>query len=300
MESTFRHVKRLSGRWHRLVGVVASLAIVAACRSDAEGSEPALAEVPENPVASALVLPLDAYSATVEDRQTLEYAEDIAAQPCFADAGIPWEVVPRQDPGITQNGLRYGLNDPLLAAEQGYFVPHSTVAQELLSANRAAADAPPEVLQACLATARAEVGTSEVMVQDLAYVEELARSAWEAAEADSRVQRALTEWSECMADEGFAAADQPDTFAEGVMADRPPSGETEDPVIADAERTAATTDVACKQEVNLVGIWFAVESAYQEQLIEENSEGLEEARDRKNEALERAASIVTTAGDGAG
>jgi hypothetical protein len=37
---------------------------------------------------------------------------------------------------------------------------------------------------------------------------------------------------------------------------------------------AATRDVACKRRVNLVGVWAAVETAYQKRLIEENAETL--------------------------
>lgn len=48
--------------------------------------------------------------------------------------------------------------------------------------------------------------------------------------------------------------------------------------VGEEEIAVAEADVACKQEVNLVGIWFAVESAYQRRTIQQNAEDLEPHR----------------------
>jgi hypothetical protein len=41
-----------------------------------------------------------------------------------------------------------------------------------------------------------------------------------------------------------------------------------------AEIATAKADVACKQQTNLVGIWFTVESAHQRTLIIQNTTAL--------------------------
>jgi hypothetical protein len=40
----------------------------------------------------------------------------------------------------------------------------------------------------------------------------------------------------------------------------------------DTEIATATADVGCKIETNLVGVWSAVEAAYQRRIIEQNPE----------------------------
>jgi hypothetical protein len=43
---------------------------------------------------------------------------------------------------------------------------------------------------------------------------------------------------------------------------------------SDPEIATATADVGCREDANLVGLWYAVETAHQTRLIEENSEQL--------------------------
>ena len=80
--------------------------------------------------------------------------------------------------------------------------------------------------------------------------------------ADPRVTSVITAWSACMRSHGYsldsplaAAADLPS------MDDAEPSP---------TEIARAEADVACKADTNLVGIWFAVESDYENAAIHSN------------------------------
>lgn len=54
-----------------------------------------------------------------------------------------------------------------------------------------------------------------------------------------------------------------------------------------AEIAQAETDVACKNQTNLVGVWFAVESGYQHIAIARNAERLDTIRREHDEEAAR-------------
>ena len=103
------------------------------------------------------------------------------------------------------------------------------------------------------------------------------------AEQDDRLLAAFKLWSGCMARAGFsysqpwAANDQ---------------GRWKDPRSRDEQILTATADVACKHEVNLVGIWVAVESAYQRQLMQAHGNALADARQRLEAQRETALKVL--------
>lgn len=96
------------------------------------------------------------------------------------------------------------------------------------------------------------------------------------AAADARMQRAEAEWSDCMREAGYRyerpleAGSERYRESDGDGAwDRPASPEE----IADA-----VANVECKIETNLVGVWVAVMSEYQQQHIQEHWEELQQLR----------------------
>ncbi len=52
-------------------------------------------------------------------------------------------------------------------------------------------------------------------------------------------------------------------------------------------------DVACKKKTNLVGTYYAVQSAYQRRLVEEHAETLNLARQQLRDRLRLAASLTS-------
>ncbi|MCY0953561.1 hypothetical protein [Streptomyces sp. H27-S2] len=90
--------------------------------------------------------------------------------------------------------------------------------------------------------------------------------AHERSERDSRVVAVLAAWSACMEKSGYGGIRTPyDVVEEAGLADDKGGPRAV---------TAARADVACKSEVNLVGVRAAVEKAYQERLVEEHAETL--------------------------
>lgn len=130
-------------------------------------------------------------------------------------------------------------------------------------------------------------------VYDYAYAHELAEEPYFLAlEEDSRVAAATEAWSACMADRGYDYDTPEDPFvdpawyvvgSDGTIDEsRPPKPE---------EIVTAVADVECKQVVNYLGVRVAVESAYQEQVIEEHFQDLEVNYRNAQAMLERANAV---------
>jgi hypothetical protein len=87
-----------------------------------------------------------------------------------------------------------------------------------------------------------------------------------ASAADPRVTGVFSNWSSCMRAAGYRVSDP--MHATGALASvtaaKPDTGE-----IAQAQ-----ADVACKTRTNVVGVWFAVESDYQNAAIHKNAKAL--------------------------
>lgn len=104
---------------------------------------------------------------------------------------------------------------------------------------------------------------------------------------DSRVQRALAAWSACMASHGLR-------YARTVDAELDPRwGERDQATTAGAAETGvAATDADCRQQSNLVGIYKAVEIAYQQRLLDANATTLYAAAETFDEWLSTANTIL--------
>ncbi|MFI2208008.1 hypothetical protein ACH47Z_46885 [Streptomyces sp. NPDC020192] len=82
--------------------------------------------------------------------------------------------------------------------------------------------------------------------------------------ADPRVVAVFKAWTACMKTVGYHEAD-PMRVPEGFPGSGTPSS---------AEIAEAQADVSCKARTNMAGIWFAVESEYQNAAIAENAKQL--------------------------
>ncbi|WP_030942306.1 hypothetical protein [Streptomyces sp. NRRL S-646] len=101
---------------------------------------------------------------------------------------------------------------------------------------------------------------------DVHYVFQLKSEAQTRARTDSRIEQVNARWSACMAKSGYQAQ-EPMKAAEEL-------GLTDAQLGGSEAITAATLDVACKKKTNLVGTYYAVQSAYQRRLVEDHAETL--------------------------
>ncbi|MGW5274433.1 hypothetical protein ACWEQP_18000 [Streptomyces sp. NPDC004044] len=118
---------------------------------------------------------------------------------------------------------------------------------------------------------------------DILFVFNLGGEAESRALEDSRVRKATTKWSQCMADSGFTTS-SPDNVHSDLGLEQ---GELSSPEAI----TIAKADVACKTQVNYIGIRYAVQSAYEKLLVEEQAETLALFKQQTQDRLRLAAQL---------
>jgi hypothetical protein len=253
------------------------------------GGEPAIGTPPAIRDGTQIKLPLDAY---IPGEGILGKANDLLLQDCVRrygfsiGAAVPAKPRPR-------NERRFGIVDAEPAARRGYNpLPEMGTGAASQQRQLAVPNPPPtEILYGrasvsphrkvqahagkpvpdggCVGAVRARLSSGAPARADIKLGERLANQAHAQAEHDSRVTRVWALWSRCMARSGY-------TYKTPWDANDDPrwQGETADL----QEIRTARADIACRNETNLVGIWAAVESAYQRRLVEKNSVALTETR----------------------
>lgn len=274
-------------------------------------SEPEVTDIPMIEPGEEMALPLDSYTLTMESYTALQLAAWLLTGDCVERFGGKYTLTESTllsglPPLDSKNERRYGLLDPESAAIRGYNAVDSPDSDapdgeskregwdpsdaELLIVRGATAgmDIPTDVNGAPLPEGGCLTEANRVLEEgappepaNTRLGTDLGVEAHERSEKDSRVVEAAERWSECMQRAGHSY----DEVSAPNNQDWP-----EPPT--DAEIAVAMADVNCKLETNLVGISFAVESAYQEQLIEENARALEEIRMYLEVQLENAARVL--------
>lgn len=134
----------------------------------------------------------------------------------------------------------------------------------------------------CLGEARNKLwGTPNPDVKD-GFSQSMRISAYDAARADPRVQQIFSEWSACMAAQGFNYQSplEPKFSREPGST---PSGE---------EINTAVADIECKKKSDLIAAWNKVDVEYQEKAIEDNQLQLSEEQDKIEAGLKNAATVL--------
>lgn len=268
-------------------------------------SEPAIPENPPPLTSVAQIMPplLD-YSATFEEAATISNAEELLAARCAARFGVTYE------PDHTATALttsmdispRYGPIDPAWVAIHGYTPQAPEFSEgtpwdpspELLevlygedaNGNRAKQkdhDGNPVNEFGCFGEARQELFVDNPYFGDLErFIEQGLGYAQERMAVDSRVVKAENDWVACMATRGYSGDTYNAIVDENVTSEAP-----------DGDLDFAMDDVACAQQVNLPGISYAVDSAYQERWLEEHGAELKTLHDGFEAGLERAKEVLS-------
>ncbi|MCB5169051.1 hypothetical protein LG634_30090 [Streptomyces bambusae] len=286
-------------------------------------AEPALGPVAVNPSTATLALPLDAYEDTDEEKSRLAAAQQRLAVDCMARFGFAYAPppAPARPARTDRHRHLFGLADPAEAAAYGYDKdagrpPRERPARPVLSdsartvlyGERPGAQGgqpgpdPRSEEEAATADSGITVGGRRVPAGgclresyrklyapkkdsvDLLFAFGLASEAHTRAQRDSRVVAVVAEWSACMARAGHRGVDSPYEVTARLGLDAEPGG---------AKAVAvAVRDVACKREVNLVGVWAAVEAAYQQRLLEAQAETLAAYRTQRTTRLRLAATLL--------
>ncbi|WP_236067249.1 hypothetical protein [Streptomyces brasiliscabiei] len=112
--------------------------------------------------------------------------------------------------------------------------------------------------------------------------QDLFGQSFQKAAADSRVRTAREIWSTCMSESGHSASD-PEKLANGFLGAKKTTTK---------EIAAATAAESCTRTSNLAGIYFAVLTGYQQQLISANLEVLTGYKKQVQEQVDRAARLL--------
>ncbi|MGI5526961.1 hypothetical protein ACQEVX_05850 [Streptomyces syringium] len=251
--------------------------------------------VPTTPSAGARPgpLPLDSHFLSREDHRKLRSALDLLVAACMKRAGVPLPPAPEAAAEPPRHERRYGISSPDQAARYGYHLaertppptppPVTARQQRALSGTPdgkpGPGGSPPEGCNA--AAARKITGTASFPA-DALVVRQLNMDSFEQSKNDARVRTVLRKWSDCMKAGGFSYAgplDAPRAMAAGPRASA-------------REIATARADIACKDRTRLIGVWSAVETAYQHRLIKERANELAAARRERDDRLRRAAEVL--------
>ncbi|HEY5785270.1 MAG TPA: hypothetical protein VIT65_10875 [Microlunatus sp.] len=289
---------------------LAALLVLASCTSAPRASPPDPAGLPasdEVPVlldTTRLTLPVDAHLLALSEERQRSMARRELLHDCLLRFGIavvipepPTEVGPR-----TRNERRYGLTDAAAAATTGYGLGD----RDPRTRGGGREDAPTLTARAravltghgsALPARVPEGGCSGEVTRLLTPVDPVTRkslnedlpealsfASFSTSQSDPRVQAAFGDWASCMRKQGHSYAAPLEPPADPRFGN--PGGA--------AERATAEADVACKAQTNLVGRWYAVESAEQARLIEEHQSELESLRAAELEVSRFVRSISTS------
>jgi hypothetical protein len=298
-------------------GLVSALALAlvvltAGC-SGPGPAHPVVAPVPvPTPTSSAqLQLPLAAYELSNLQQSEADYLVFLLEKSCMARLGF--EYLPGLSSAYEAQSTRtfdefdsrlWGVSDAVVVREYGYHLPSwvegtgkpETMgslppAAQLALTGRSVGGAQASGVGGsgiprggCAGQANQKVaaalGSAEGAVPPL--VAQISLESFDRARSDPRVLAVFAKWSACMRAHGYDYANpfQPPAVANQS---RPPT---------QAEIQTAVTDVGCKLKTNLLGVTYAVQSDYQNQLINQNAPQLAQI---KAQVQQQAKALVSLA-----
>ncbi|MFI2352012.1 hypothetical protein ACH492_34430 [Streptomyces sp. NPDC019443] len=308
----------IAGSTALLVTALALVGCSGSVVSSDNSAEPAVTATPTMLDTAGLRLPLESYQPTAEQREKLQRAQDNLIDQCMRRYGFRYPGRPAEFlGGGTGNARRYGVSSPSQAAKYGYANsvraaperppmddmgpneklvlhgrddqdaakwPNSQEEAEKSDEGTTVADGRKVPAGGCVRESALKLFTPTKDTVDYMFIQNLTFDAYGRSQQDSRVVKAMRSWSDCMADHGYRT-DEP----VGPMNDL---GFKESEHSSPEAITAAKQDVACKKEVNLVGIWSAVETSYQNRLIDQNAETLKKADEQLDDRLRLADSLI--------
>jgi hypothetical protein len=285
-----------------LAGAFSALLVLCGCVSTASGSEsaePAVGKPLKTLSTTNLRLPLESYLPTAGQVREFDQARLVLIDRCMKRFGFGYKVdLPDVQSGSTDsNSRRYGITDSRLAAKRGYGLATGDAGLQAHPATPKLGADEQTVLYGegsssikgktvptggCLDEANRGLDARSPKGADFTVTQQLSFTSLRQSQRDSRVRKVVKAWSDCMAGQGYHYAN--------------PLAPLSDPKLgggtgADAIRTAHA-DLECKRSTNLVGVWFTVESAYQQRLINQHTGLVKATREARDARLSVAGSLI--------
>lgn len=303
----------MSGRWvaRPLLHVLAALACAttlalagcAAADDEAAGGNAAASESPRTPQPAeqgpppsiaapqrltdmhGQLLPIEPYLLDLDQMRLIQNARSILVSACLKRRGFD-VTLPVATAGAgpnTQSEMRYGA-DRAAAAQYGYREPGGAVQQHTLPPMSATAREALVGKGGCVEEVDAEFTAKGLPTQDPDVVVSINMENMQRSIRDERVTTAFRAWSDCMRAKGFDYATPMDASADR----RWQQGSTASP----QEIATAVTHSDCMRDKDVVGTWFAVESAYEQRDIDAHQAELADLKSRTEATLRFCAEVT--------
>ncbi|GGY09868.1 hypothetical protein [Streptomyces hiroshimensis] len=242
-------------------------------------------------------LPIDPYLLTNDQADRLDSARRTLVERCMRRFEVTYQPPAPATPfrPKTRTQYRYGITDPVEAARYGFappgsprtppkpppppsLTPEATIVltgtdDPKVKPGTAAAKGGQRIKGrtvppgGCTGEARSALRADNAEAGgDAPVADRINTGSFERSQRDPRVVAVFDQWAACMKQRGFPA------YGDPLKAGADPAWRT--PEASAKERETAAADAQCKKEHNVVGVWFAVDAAYQRQEIERNAKEL--------------------------
>lgn len=295
----------------RLAGLAGIMCLALAGCSSSGG--PATEAVPTTQSPSTLPasadphLPVETYLFSEAESEKLARAGAVLRKACLQRFGLDYAISPAGPPTGPRTFMdrRYGVTDRVEAATNGYHLgdrdprthpvhptQFSAEQQQVLTGHLPGKTGSDDTKLEVNGVPVPPGGCYEEAKRGLAGSGELGPSSvaqqanfqtFEASMSVPQVTQAFEAWSGCMKNKGYSYPNPMD-----AIGDRRFLGDSPTPL----ELQVATADVTCKQQVDLIDTWFAVETSLQKELIARQQADFTAALAAKTEQLAKADAVL--------
>ena len=266
---------------------------------------PQPAAVPLAGLAKGMRLPLEAYEQNYPEAVAVQAAAMRIESTCMSRYGFTYDPsqAGQQPPSTydpTNMERRYGISDPVEAKRYGYHLPsmpQPTPTPPPLSNQEETALHGVVLSQGQLVPASGDINGTKIAVGgcvgnayqqlggvvDTSLPDQLDASSLQESQAAPRVTAVINQWSRCMKQAGYTV-DAPGDAAKLSDAMGRPTPDAKELAIAAA-------DIRCKQQTNLVSVWYHVEYTIQQQLISAHQAALTQVQQAVAKQAKAASSV---------
>lgn len=290
-------------------GIVALSA--ASCSSGrSQAKPPEIGPTPAITSPDQIVRPIFPYTVSADQATTIFGAVRVGTEACMRGFGFALDLPKPPDVkrDIYQNLARskeYGFFDPASDPSKGYDTKvHQEVDTALLNRmpgdERAVLDGVdaagkpttafggrPVPSGGCAGAGMAAVGDKILIAHDTGALPDQGPAV---PPTDPRIAEVNEKWSACMAQKGFHYATPQDAYIDPRWRQLTP--DKSDVVIPPEEVATASADLACKREVNLVGVVVAVEGGYDRQYIDSHKTALDQYDKTVAQQVQQASTFI--------
>ncbi|MDH6114098.1 hypothetical protein P3T36_002919 [Kitasatospora sp. MAP12-15] len=294
------------------------LASASGCSGAADAAAPSPAATPTVLNSTALRLPTADYQLSPDTSLQLSKASELLISSCVKRYGLTFNGTPptAKSGPATQTEMRYGVTSPEQAKTTGYhfgpadqgYLPNSAPKKEapentdpgyqLVLAGNGTPGKPgtattyhgqPVGPNGCAGEMHTKLQDGATFLGEAALVQQISDESFADSMKVPAVQKVFEAWSTCMLAKGFHYATPLD-----AVNDKAFGGPTASPT----ELLTAQADVDCKQQGNVVGVWFTAEVDRQRALMAPHAGELETIKNQMQAQAAVFADVLRSGGAG--